>query len=60
MTDKYSNWSDGRAKGRAVDPRTPAEQGDGKALAKERHEAYTGGHQLAEMRQAAEMTQAER
>ncbi|MCL2582209.1 MAG: helix-turn-helix transcriptional regulator [Streptosporangiales bacterium] len=32
---------------------------EGKALAKERHEAYIRGQQLAEMRQAAEVTQAE-
>jgi len=26
MNDSYSKWSDVRAKGRASDPRTPAEQ----------------------------------
>lgn len=53
MNDSYSKWSDVRAKGRAADSRTPAERAAGKALAKERQEAYIRGHQLAEMRQAA-------
>lgn len=59
MNDNYSTWSDVRARGRASDPRTPAEQAAGKALARERQEAYIRGCQLAEMRQAAEVTQAE-
>lgn len=59
MNDQYSEWSDVRAKGRAADPRTPVEQATGKAAARERQEAYIRGHQLAEMRQAAEITQAE-
>ena len=59
MNDSYSKWSDVRSKGRAADPRTAAEQATGRALAKERHEAHIRGHQLAEMRQAAEITQAE-
>jgi DNA-binding transcriptional regulator YiaG len=59
MNDSHSKWSDVRARGRAADPRSPAEQVAGKALATERQEAYIRGHQLAEMRQAAEVTQAE-
>jgi hypothetical protein len=59
MNDSYSKWSDVRAKGRAVDPRPPAEQAAGKAIARERQEAYIRGQQLAEMRQAAEITQAD-
>lgn len=59
MSDSYSKWSDVRARGRALDPRAPAEQAEGKAVAGERHEAYVRGCQLAEMRQAAEVTQAE-
>ena len=59
MNDNYSNWSDVRAKGRAADPRPPAEQAAGKAVARERQEAYIRGQQLAEMRQAAEITQAD-
>jgi Pyridoxamine 5'-phosphate oxidase len=37
MNDNYSKWTDVRARARAVDPRSPAEQAAGKALAKERH-----------------------
>jgi DNA-binding transcriptional regulator YiaG len=59
MNDSFSKWSEVRAKGRAADPRMPAEQAVGKALAEERQEAYIRGHQLAEMRRAAEITQAE-
>jgi DNA-binding transcriptional regulator YiaG len=59
MSDSYSKWSDVRAKSRAVDPRTPAEQAVGKAVAKERQEAYIRGQQLAEMRQTAAITQAD-
>lgn len=59
MNNGYAKWSDVRAGGRAADPRTPTEQAEGKALARERHEAYIRGCQLAEMRQAAEVTQAE-
>ena len=59
MNDSYSKWSDVRAEGRAVDPRPPAEQAAGKAIARERQEAYIRGQQLAEMRQAAEITQAD-
>lgn len=50
MNDSYSKWSDVRATGRAADPRTSAEQAVGKAVAKERQEAYIRGHQLTEMR----------
>jgi hypothetical protein len=41
MIDNYSKWSDVRAKGRAVDPRAPAEQSAGKTLARERHVRLT-------------------
>ena len=50
------SWETARAKGRAADPRPPDEQALGKALAKERQEEYDRGHQLAEMRKAAEIT----
>jgi DNA-binding transcriptional regulator YiaG len=59
MSDNYSRWSDVRDEGRAADLRTPAELAEGKALARERHEAYIRGGQLAEMRQTAAVTQAE-
>ena|SRR5215472_435510 len=59
MTGGYSNWSDVKARGRQADPRTAEEQAAGRAAARERHEAYVRGYQLAEMRNAAGMTQAD-
>lgn len=59
MSSGYAKWSDVRARGRAADPRTSEEQAVGKAAARERREAYVRGHQLAEMRTTAGMTQAE-
>jgi DNA-binding XRE family transcriptional regulator len=59
MSSDYARWNDVRARGRAVDPRTADDQAAGKAAARERREAYVRGHQLAEMRTAAGLTQAE-
>jgi DNA-binding XRE family transcriptional regulator len=59
MSSDYANWSDVRARGQEADPRTSDEQSAGKATARERREAYVRGHQLAEMRTAAGLTQAE-
>ena len=59
MSGSYTKWSDVKARGRAADPRTSDEQAAGKAAARERREAYVRGHQLAEMRTAAGLTQAE-
>jgi DNA-binding XRE family transcriptional regulator len=59
MSSGYAKWDDVKAKGREVDPRTPDNQAAGKETARERREAYVRGHQLAEMRAAAGMTQAE-
>jgi DNA-binding XRE family transcriptional regulator len=59
MSSGNAKWSDVRAKGRVADPRTSEEQAAGKAAARERREAYVRGHQLAEMRAAAGVTQAE-
>jgi DNA-binding transcriptional regulator YiaG len=55
----YPKWSDVKAEGRAADPRTSQEQTVDKAAARERREAYVRGHQLAEIRTAAGLTQAE-
>jgi DNA-binding transcriptional regulator YiaG len=44
---------------RAADRRTGDEQARGKAATRERREAYVRGHQLAEMRTTAGVTQAE-
>ena len=59
MSSGYAKWSDVKAKGRASDPRTGEEQAASKAAARERREAYVRGHQLAEMRTTAGVTQAE-
>jgi DNA-binding XRE family transcriptional regulator len=59
MSSGYADWSDVRSRGREADPRTAGEQAVGKAATRERREAYVRGHQLAEMRAAAGVTQAE-
>ena len=59
MTTKFSSWSDVKAKAAAVDPRSAAERTAGRAAAEEHREAYVRGHQLAEMRKAAGLTQAQ-
>lgn len=59
MSGKFTSWSDVKAKAAAVDPRTPAERETGTAEAAERREAYVRGHQLAEIRRAAGLTQAQ-
>jgi DNA-binding XRE family transcriptional regulator len=59
MSSSYAKWSDVKAKGQEADPRTSEEQSAGKAVARERREAFVRGHQLAEMRAAAGLTQAE-
>jgi DNA-binding XRE family transcriptional regulator len=59
MNNSYSKWSDVKAESGAVDPRTGEERAAGKAAARERREAYVRGHQLAEMRTTAGVTQAE-
>jgi DNA-binding XRE family transcriptional regulator len=59
MSRSYAKWSDVRASGREADPRSSEEQAAGKAAARERREAYVRGHQLADMRAAAGLTQAE-
>lgn len=59
MTGKFSSWTDVKAKAAAADPRTTTEREVGRAAAAERREAYVRGHQLAEMRKAAGLTQAQ-
>jgi Helix-turn-helix len=59
MSSGDAKWSDARARGQEADPRTSEEQAAGKAAARERREAYVRGHQLAEMRAAAGLTQAD-
>lgn len=59
MSTEYVKWSDVKAKARELDPRTDAQREVGATIARERREAYVRGHQLAEMRKAAGLTQAE-
>lgn len=59
MSSGYAKWSAVKARGHAADPRSSEEQAAGKTAARERREAYVRGHQLAEMRAAAGLTQAE-
>jgi DNA-binding XRE family transcriptional regulator len=59
MSSDYAKWSEVRARGREADPRSAGDHAAGKRTAAERREAYVRGHQLAEMRAAAGLTQAE-
>lgn len=59
MSTEYVKWSDVKAKARALDLRTDVEREVAAATAREHREAYVRGHQLAEMRKAAGLTQAE-
>lgn len=58
MTE-YLDWEDVKAEMRAASPLGDAEYAAAKAAAKERHEAYLRGYQLAEMRKTARLTQKE-
>jgi len=59
MSARYAKWADVKDKARALDPRTDAERAAGQAAAREHREAYVRGHQLADMRKAAGITQDE-
>jgi predicted XRE-type DNA-binding protein len=59
MSATFSSWSEVKAKAAAVDPRSAAERQTGQAAAAERQEAYVRGHQLAEMRKTAGLSQAQ-
>jgi DNA-binding transcriptional regulator YiaG len=59
MSGRYAGWSDVKARGCEDDACTDEEQTAGKAAARERREAYIRGHQLAEMRSTARLTQDE-
>jgi DNA-binding XRE family transcriptional regulator len=59
MSAMFSAWDQVKTKAAAVDPRTAAEREASRAAAAERREAYVRGHQLAEMRKAAGLTQAQ-
>jgi len=55
----YSSWDAVKAKGAAIDSRSADEREAGRAAAAERREAYVRGHQLAEMRKTAGLSQAQ-
>jgi DNA-binding XRE family transcriptional regulator len=55
----FSPWSEVKAKATAVDPRSPVEREAAQVAAADRREAYVRGYQLAEMRKAAGLTQAQ-
>ena len=59
MSSSYAKWSDVKARAEALDSRTSEQQAAGKAAASGHREAYVRGHQLAEMRTTAGLTQAE-
>lgn len=56
---EYVNWRDVKARARELDPRSEVEREESKKAARVRHEAYLRGHQLAEMRRTAQLTQSE-
>lgn len=59
MSATFNTWDQVKAKAATVDPRTTAEREAGRDAAATRREAYVRGHQLAEMRKAAGLTQAQ-
>ena len=59
MSTEYTSWSEVMGKARRADPRTADEREAGQALAVERREAYIRGYQLAEIRKASGLTQAD-
>jgi DNA-binding XRE family transcriptional regulator len=59
MSTEYTSWSEVKDKARQADPRPDDEREAGQALAVERREAYVRGHQLAEMRKASGLMQAD-
>ncbi|WP_063064141.1 helix-turn-helix domain-containing protein [Nocardia violaceofusca] len=59
MSSKFSTWSEVKAKARRADSRTEPERAAARDRARERHEAYLRGHQLAEIRKSIGLTQTE-
>lgn len=59
MSEKFTPWRDVRAKATTTDQRTDAEREAGRDAAAERREAYVRGYQLAEIRKASGLTQAQ-
>lgn len=59
MTAKLTKWSEVKAKARSADSRTETERATAREHARERHDAYLRGHQLAEIRKSIGLTQTE-
>lgn len=59
MNTEYISWSEVKDRARQTDLRIDDEREAGQVLAVERRQAYIRGHQLAEMRKAADLTQAD-
>lgn len=59
MSEKYTSWRDVKDKVAAADPRSDTDRETGRAEAAERRETYVRGYQLAEIRKAAGLTQAQ-
>jgi DNA-binding XRE family transcriptional regulator len=59
MSENFTSWTRVKAKAAEVDPRTPEQRRAGEVAAAEHREAYVRGHQLAEMRKASGLTQAQ-
>ncbi|RSN63785.1 MULTISPECIES: helix-turn-helix domain-containing protein [Actinomadura] len=59
MSTNFKKWSEVKAEAAALDPRSEEERAAGRAAARARREAYVRGFQLAEIRKAAGVTQAE-
>jgi DNA-binding XRE family transcriptional regulator len=59
MSTDYTPWAEVKAKAARIDPRTVTDRAAGQAAAMERREALLRGHQLAEIRKAAGITQAQ-
>ena len=57
MSSKYSSWGDVKTRAAPVDPRPETDRVAGHAAAAERRKAHVRGHQLAEIRKAAGLTQ---
>jgi DNA-binding XRE family transcriptional regulator len=59
MSTEYTSWADVKDKALQADPRTPDQRDAGRYAAAQRRESYVRGHQLAEMRKASGITQAD-
>ena len=59
MSTEYTSWTEVKAKAQQADLRSDNERAAGHKAAAKHREAYIRGHQLAEIRKAAGLTQAD-